>query len=332
MVHCQACQLSELRYYIHFSGEKNLKHFPQVAAGLEKSGMLVYSRKETAVVKEAGAAGLYDFLIDHLEAEQLSFRTDSSGWRSIHDLPQVIESQWIDEVIADQAVICYKQPIVDKEEQIVAHEILARFHGKSGEIISPAQAFAAAKRRNRLYALDRMCRMAAVRSAAQLEGKVFINFIPTSIYSPEHCLKSTVRLANELGIAPSQFVFEVVETEEVDDIEHLKKILMYYKEKGFHYALDDVGEGFSTVGMLEEIAPHYMKLDRKYAHGIAEDPGKQRAAEAILQAALKVGAVPLAEGVEEREDFTWLRNSGYQLFQGYLFGKPAPFKSCICQS
>lgn len=77
------------------------------------------------------------------------------------------------------------------------------------------------KKRTRTYALDRVCRMAAVRSAAHIQQKVFINFVPTSIYSPEHCLQSTVRLANQLGIEPSQFVFEVVETEKVDGIDHL---------------------------------------------------------------------------------------------------------------
>ena len=113
--------------------------------------------------------------------------------------------------------------------------------------------------------------MTAVRSAAKVNKKVFINFIPTSIYSPEHCLKSTVQLARFLGIDPSHFVFEVVETEQVDDLEHLKKILQYYKEKGFQYALDDVGEGFSTIELLEELSPHYMKLDMKFVQGVATD-------------------------------------------------------------
>ena len=90
-------------------------------------------------------------------------------------------------------------------------------------MIYPNEIFTAAKKRGRLYALDRLCRMTAVRHAATINTKAFINFIPTSIYSPEYCLKSTVSLANELGINPNQFVFEVVETEQVDDIRSFKK-------------------------------------------------------------------------------------------------------------
>ncbi|MDU0202121.1 hypothetical protein ACYEXS_26905 [Paenibacillus sp. MAH-36] len=53
-----------------------------------------------------------------------------------------------------------------------------------------------AKTRGRLYALDRLCRLKAVEEAASLRNKTFLNFIPTSIYSPEFGLRSKVELAN----------------------------------------------------------------------------------------------------------------------------------------
>ena len=152
-----------------------------------------------------------------------------------------------------------------------------------GEYIAPYEVFQAAKVRNRMYALDRICRLTAVENAGNLSKKVFINFIPTAIYSPQHCLNSTVQLAKKLGIDPSLFVFEVVETEKVDDLDHLKNILMYYREKGFEYALDDVGEGFSTKEVLEELAPNYMKLDIKYVQGVSNDKTKQLTAKRFLQ-------------------------------------------------
>ncbi|WP_301110219.1 hypothetical protein [Sporosarcina sp.] len=56
---------------------------------------------------------------------------------------------------------------------------------------------------------------------------------------------------------------------------------------------------------------------------MAKDLGKQQIAEQFLEKALAIGSVPLAEGIEELADFEWLKNRGYQLFQGYLFGKPS---------
>jgi len=227
-------------------------------------------------------------------------------------------------VISNERLVCHYQPIVTHTEEIFAYELLSRFHNEDGSTIYPNEIFPAAKSRGRLYALDRVCRMTAVRHAVLLKDtKAFINFIPTSIYSPEFCLRSTTSLANQLGVDPKQLVFEVVETEKVDDVEHLKKILAFYKEKGFQYALDDVGEGHSTIELLGDLRPHYMKLDMQYVQGVAADAAKQEVALKFLKKATELGSIPLAEGVEERVDFEWLKHQGYKLFQGYLFGKPA---------
>lgn len=321
--HCEICMPLSLNYQIKIKGVENVKHLPQIEKYLKKNELLVRYKDDVLTVKEEAVAGLYDYISDNMEPQHVSFRLDKEEWKPIVKALESLKFQWIDKVIFNDLVTFHIQPIVNAKEEIYAHEMLARFHDDEGQMIGPYDVFQAAKKRNRTYALDRVCRMSAVRSAALIESKVFINFIPTSIYSPEHCLRSTVQLAEELGIEPSRFVFEVVETEKVDDVAHLKNILMYYRKKGFHYALDDVGEGFSTIEVLEQLAPHYMKLDMKFVQGVSEDVTKQEAATRILEAALQVGAVPLAEGIEDRNDFIWLRDKGYQLFQGYLFGRPA---------
>lgn len=313
-----------LDYQIRLNGVENMKHLPQIITYLKLNDLLIKDRNEILIVKESAVAGLIDFFNDHMDTDLISFRVDENEWKPIKDAAELLGYQWIDKVIFEELVNFHIQPIVDADEKIYAHEMLARFKDDKGDAIGPYQVFVAAKKRNRTYALDKVCRMAAVRNAASIHTKVFINFIPTSIYSPEHCLKSTVELANQLGIKSSQFVFEVVETEQVEDLDHLKRILMYYRERGFRYALDDVGEGFSTIDVLKELSPHYMKLDMKFVQGVSSDLEKQKAAIRILEAALQIGSVPLAEGVEEREDFIWLKNKGFKLFQGYLFGKPMP--------
>ncbi|KAA0966038.1 EAL domain-containing protein [Sporosarcina sp. ANT_H38] len=327
MNQCKACIPTILFYKILISGEENLSHLPQLQSYLESNGLLVNSRDNIIVVKEAAVAGLYDYFSDIMEVDKISFKVDGSVWRPIHEVVEMLEFQWIDKVILEKNITFHIQPIVTGNEQIFAYEMLARFQDVTGNSVAPYQVFTAAKKRNRTYALDRACRMSAVKTAATINQKVFINFIPTSIYSPEHCLRTTVQLANQLGIPFSRLVFEVVETETVADIEHLKKILTYYRKRGLQYALDDVGEGFSTIEVLEQLMPNYMKLDMKFVQGVSTDLIKQQAAKKFLLAALQVGAIPLAEGIEERVDFEWLKEIGYELFQGYLFGKPAPIPS-----
>ncbi|WP_182199694.1 EAL domain-containing protein [Paraliobacillus salinarum] len=275
---------------------------------------------------EQGVTMIADFVQDHLNINNVFYRIHDHEWESLANIDQVIDAKWIDDVIQNKQIHCHYQPIITADQKIYGFELLARFTDAKGETIYPNVIFNAARKRGRLYALDRLCRLTAVRYAAKIPNnlKAFINFIPTSIYSPAFCLRSTTLLAEKLKLDTNRLVFEVVETDKVQDVEHLKEILHYYRTRGFHYALDDVGEGYSTINLLADLKPNVMKLDMKYVQGVAGDHKKQQAAMSFLEKSIEIGSIPLAEGVETEEDYLWLKQKGYELFQGYLFGKPAP--------
>lgn len=320
---CKSCLVLELQFDIQLKGQQNLSLMEKVVNYFKRRGLLISVKDDFFIIQESGVRELLDFCHDYMDLAQVYFRFDNRTWQPITEIEPILEMKWIDEVIRKKSVISFSQPIIDANEEIYAYEILSRFPREDGSLIYPNEIFTAARSRGRLYALDRICRMAAVRYSAVLKKKTFINFIPTSIYSPEFCLQTTVQLANQLGIDPNQFVFEEVESDKVDDIEHLKSILNYYKQKGFQYALDDVGEGYNTLEMLADLKPQYMKLDIKYVQGVSGNSEKQAVAKQFLAKAFEVNAIPLAEGIESRADFEWLKENGYQLFQGYLFGKPS---------
>lgn len=323
-MHCKSCVIREIDYEVSFENCKQPTLIQAVEEHLKRSNMLVKKIQHTFHVKEQGIHELYDFCVDHAsQIDSIQFRLDQTDWRPLSQVLEVVAMQWVDEVIKGEQLKSHYQPIVTADLEIYAYELLARFYHADGSMIYPNEIFAAAKARGRLYALDRTCRLTAVRHAKNITQKAFINFIPTSIYSPEFCLRSTIHLANKLGIDPYRLIFEVVESEKVEDMDHLKNILDYYHSKGFEYALDDVGEGYNTVEVLSFLRPNYMKLDIKYVQGVSTDVEKQKVAEDFLEKSLAVGSVPLAEGIEEIEDFEWLKDKGYELFQGYLFGKPA---------
>ncbi|NRF94625.1 EAL domain-containing protein [Paenibacillus frigoriresistens] len=324
-MHCTGCQINELNYEVRFDSTFSQLVISKVIDYLERRKIRVQVQGNVLSMKEPAAKELYDFCIHHLDTLGITFQVNHQEWQPIAAMDSIFEMQWVDEIIKKERVTCHYQPIVNAKEEVFAFEILARFTREDGSLTFPNEMFAAARNRGRLYALDRLCRMTAVRYAASLKNrKAFINFIPTSIYSPEYCLQSTSQLAIQMGVDSSLLVFEVVETDKVQDIEHLKKILIYYREQGFEYALDDVGEGHSTMELLDGITPHYMKLDIQYVQGVAYDTKKQRIALEFLHKAQEIGSIPLAEGVETRVDFEWLKHNGYQLFQGYLFGRPSP--------
>lgn len=246
--------------------------------------------------------------------------------KQITEFDEEREASWIDTLIDNNLIRTHYQPIVAVENgklNVIGHELLSRGIDENGEIIPPNKMFEAARIRNRVFSLDRACRLQSVRNASPVGDKlIFINFIPTAIYVPEHCLATTFKLIKEMNIKPEQVVFEVVETDEVNDIEHLKTILNYYRSHGFKYALDDVGTGFNNLNKINDIAPDIVKLAIEFTNGVKNDEKKQEVARSVLTKAHTMGSLALSEGVEREEDLHYLIEMGYDLFQGYYLSIP----------
>lgn len=250
---------------------------------------------------------------------------DSVSWDWILDhAPKV----WIDELIRDNRIRMHFQPIVDvgRPGGLVGYELLARGVDQTGSLISPAVLIDEAKNQNRLFHLDRACRIQAIRTAdgqSHPDALYFINFIPSVIYVAEHCLETTFKALKASRIPPERIIFEVTESEYVSDLDHLKSILRYYRSHGLRYALDDVGEGHNTLETLRFLEPDIVKLDRKWVTHVDREPEKQEVARETLDTARLVGAKALAEGVETEEEARVLKDMGYHWQQGYLYGKPS---------
>jgi len=258
------------------------------------------------------------------EKNPFSYRSMLLG-KPLQRFINLIEDKEFFDIINNESLTSYFQPIVNmKDNSIYGYETLARGVREDGTLVYPDELFSKSKRNDLNFRLDRLCRESSLKTAAtkKVQQKVFINFIPTSIYDPEFCLSSTVKWANQLEFDPSQIVFEVVETELVKDQKHLKKILEYYRSKGFKVALDDVGEGYSSLNMLIELKPDIIKIDRNIIDGIDKDKLKQSVYRALFNLAREHNITVLAEGVETKYELEMIQSIGVDLVQGFYFAKP----------
>lgn len=238
-----------------------------------------------------------------------------------------IEGRWLVELLAEGRLATYFQPIVDAHdpEHVFAYECLSRGVQPSGELIYPDRLYGTARATGLLYHLDRAARLKAIESsvANKIITKVFINFNPLSIYDPAFCLRSAVEAIEESPLSRDQFVFEVVESDHLEDEHHLRRILDFYRQSGFQVALDDVGAGYSSLNLLSKLKPDYVKLDMELIRDADHDPYKAQIAAKVLEMARGVNVRTIAEGVETEAEWRWLRDHGANYVQGYLFGRPA---------
>lgn len=266
--------------------------------------------------------GIHLLFLKHSQMLTPSILKEMKSLQKYKDLMGAAE---LSNLISKGALTTHFQPIVDlKSDTIYGYESLARGVSDEGDLIYPDKLFQWAREGEMLFYLDRACRESSLKTAAvkSIKNKVFINFIPTAIYDPEHCLQSTVKWAKQLEFDPKNIIFEVIESDHVEDLDHLKRILDFYKSQGFMVALDDVGSGYSSLNMIAKLLPNIVKIDRAIIDQIDTNEVNQSIFRAITQIAHENNIIVLAEGIERAEEVAFCSANGADLAQGYYFGQP----------
>ncbi len=251
---------------------------------------------------------------------------DLARVESLSRLVVRVRSGWLMAMMEERRLTSHFQPIVHACDpgRIYGHEALLRGVSADGSFVPPSQLFETARGAGLMFQLDLAARRSAIANAAShgLQGALFVNFAPTAIYDPASCLKSTVVAIEQAGIARSDVVFEIVETDRAHDPAHLRRILDYYRGAGFRVALDDVGSGYSSLNLIHLLRPDVLKLDMELVRGVDTDPYKARIAANLLNVATSLGIDALAEGIETPGELEWVRAHGAKYVQGFLIARP----------
>ena len=117
-------------------------------------------------------------------------------------------------------------------------------------------------------------------------------------------------------------MFEFTEVEKIEDSSHVKRIVEYYQALGFQTATDDFGAGYSGLNLLADFQTGIVKLDMELIRNIHSNTARQSIVTHCLEIFDDLNIIPLAEGIETYDEYTWLKNAGIELMQGYFFAKP----------
>ena len=213
------------------------------------------------------------------------------------------------------------QPIVDiANRKIHSYEALVR--GPNGE--GAGEVLSKVTRKNR-FRFDQLCRAKAISLASTLNISTFlnINFLVNAVYNPDQCIQVTLECARKNNFPIERIVLETTEEEKIEDPGFLRKVLDGYRKYGLRVAIDDFGEGYSSLNLLAQINPEYLKIDRQLITGINSDSVRTRIVESMVNLCHSLSITVIAEGVETIEEAQTLRNMGITLFQGFFFSRPA---------
>ena len=104
---------------------------------------------------------------------------------------------------------------------------------------------------------------------------------------------------------------------------HIRQGLRRFREAGYEIWMDDFGSGYSSLNLLKDYSFDVLKIDMAFLGSSSERA--RNIISSIISMDKKIGTRSLAEGVETKEQFEFLKNNGCEKVQGYFFGKPMPY-------
>jgi diguanylate cyclase (GGDEF)-like protein len=128
-------------------------------------------------------------------------------------------------------------------------------------------------------------------------------------------------------------VLEITEHDRVENMDRLAEVVEEARSLGLSLALDDFGDGHSSLRLWSQLKPEVVKIDKYFIRNLSADGDKLKTIQALQQIASIFGSALVAEGVETAEDLRILRDLGIEYGQGYFLGRPevTPLKALLAE-
>jgi diguanylate cyclase (GGDEF)-like protein len=227
-------------------------------------------------------------------------------------------------VLKEVALTPLYQPIVDLQTgDIMGYEGLIRGPSNS-PLHVPTTLFNVARQCGETVELERLCRKVHIEKFVQmgLSGKLFLNMSPDVLLMPAVESGASFLTPALAGIAPENIVIELTESDSTSNYPRLRQAASDYRGFGLQIAIDDLGEGFSSLRLWSELRPEYVKIDKYFIQGIDKDAVKRQFVRSISEIAQQSKSSVIAEGIETEAELQAVRGLGIQYGQGYLLARP----------
>lgn len=211
------------------------------------------------------------------------------------------------------------QPILAADDlHVVAHEALLR--SSHPTLRGPLPVLRAAEEHGMLPELGRVVVDRVARWLEKLpeDRLLFMNLHPDELGDPE----GMVARLQPLARYAHRIVLEITERRQVTRLAGWEESVAGVREMGFALAVDDLGAGYSSLSVLAELQPDFVKVDMSIVRGVDTDDRKQRLMDLLCRFAEATRAQLVAEGVETAAEAETLIRLGSHLLQGYHFGRP----------
>ena len=230
----------------------------------------------------------------------------------------------------DELLLNY-QPIVDmRSGRIVGFEALLRWDDPEQGLVLPGAFIPAAEDTGLIvqlgeWVLDTGC---AQMRAWQEQGRageltLAVN-VSTRQFEGGRLVRSVEQALARTGLAAEFLELEITENVMLIMNDEVRGCLDSLRSMGVRLSLDDFGTGYSSLSYLKQLPFHALKIDQSFVRRIPDQAGDTQIVTTILALAKGLEMQVIAEGIETREQYDFLRDHGCEFGQGYLMSRPQP--------
>jgi diguanylate cyclase (GGDEF)-like protein/PAS domain S-box-containing protein len=309
------CQTLRLPYVLdahelHVSASIGIAICPQ--DGMEAEELL---RNADSAMYEAKGQGRnnYQFYRKKLNESAFARQTLESGLRHAIDRRQLE---------------LHYQPIMDLQSGAVsAVETLLRWRHPTHGLLTPGQFMAIAEESGLIvpigqWVLRNVCLQAREwQMAGMVPMRYAVNVSAVELRSKDFVC-GVAKLIGDTSIEPSVLELELTETFLMQDSKSTALVLNALKDLRVHLALDDFGTGYSSLSHMRRFPIDTLKIDRSFVKGLTTDAADASVVSAVINMGKSLQMLVVAEGVETRDQLSFLRAQHCNEAQGYLFSPP----------
>lgn len=215
----------------------------------------------------------------------------------------------------------------------VGCEALLRWRLPTGEDIPPNRTLATVERLGLRSAFTRWLLQQAIQIQNRLRAEnigiiLSVNLSANDLLDPE--LPDLIAQTLATWDIPSEcLLFELTETQLIEDSEQVIDVLHRLRRLGFHLSVDDFGTGYASMGYLQRLPVQEVKIDQSFVlHAEASERDREIIA-SVVQLAHRLGMVVVAEGVETAKTAEIVAGFGCDRAQGYLYAAAMPLDDFI---
>lgn len=218
------------------------------------------------------------------------------------------------------------QPIVSgSEEKIIGGEVLLRWKFEEEEI-APSVFIPMLEKSSMMYPAGRWVFEQVVCACSKtgcLQDDFSIAFnMSMRQLSDDGLVEYMQKILKKYGLDGSRLIAEMTEDFMDEEPEKMYDFVEQCRKMGIHIAMDDFGNGYSSLRRLLQYPSSVVKLDRSLLTEMMKSEEKKNFISSIVYACHKFGKKVCMEGVETREQIRMIKEAGCDMIQGYYYYKP----------